>query len=86
MRDEPEGFHCGICKRDFPDDQYDLHVPPHKPMIDVVKNMDPEDSTFIPEIVPDEVTGQMVDASTGRKYRKPFQQSPYKPLSDFEGS
>ncbi len=88
MRDEPPGFYCGICTREFPDSEYEKHVPPHKPFPAdklVMGKLDPEDTTFIPEVSVDPESGEKTDVATGRKYRKPFSQAPYKPLTDYEG-
>lgn len=47
--------------------------------------MPSEDSDFVPEIAPDETTGEMVDVRTQKKYVKPFKQKEYKPQNEYEG-
>jgi hypothetical protein len=63
-------FYCQICKKEFNDDQYDLHVKPHVGLLPV------DDSNFIPEVEIDD---------SGKIKPRPYQQKPYEPLTDFGG-
>ncbi len=54
-------------------------------MKETTKSLNPEDSDFIPEVERDPQTGEMVDVDTRKKFRRPFKQGEYKPLTDYGG-
>lgn len=72
-------FYCDICRGEYPDEEYALHVVPHRPITKVITktNIPGADMEFIPEVERDEVTGEIK--------RPTFKQKPYTQLTDYGG-